>query len=172
MTLSIDNVKIKYSQEGYLPNYPPHLISDEEMFNAFLNEGDISYFYDKYPLINQSLSDEYKNLVEAIKYHINKFLDSDIDLPNWVYSYMLGEVVHQYSDVRDKHYLLINLGCDNIEDDITSEAQLACYKTSETWVKKLNYSDRYDSNGFNFRPPTMFGEPHVIKAIRLNEVNV
>ena len=32
----LDNVKIKYIQEGYLPNYPYHLISDIEAFNAFL----------------------------------------------------------------------------------------------------------------------------------------
>ena len=31
-----DVIKQMYTLEGYLPNYPPHLISDEEMFEAFL----------------------------------------------------------------------------------------------------------------------------------------
>ena len=31
-----DVIKIKLSREGYLPDYPPHLISDEEMCRAFI----------------------------------------------------------------------------------------------------------------------------------------
>ena len=37
MSLLTDYIKIKYSQEGYLPNYPYHLLSDKECMNAFLS---------------------------------------------------------------------------------------------------------------------------------------
>ena len=37
-----DLIKIKYIREGYLPNYPYHMISDEEVFNAFINPDYIS----------------------------------------------------------------------------------------------------------------------------------
>ena len=37
MSLLHDIIKIKYTRLGYLPNYPYHLISDEEMFNAFID---------------------------------------------------------------------------------------------------------------------------------------
>ncbi len=34
--LTHDIIKIQYSREGYLPDYPYHMISDREMFNAFI----------------------------------------------------------------------------------------------------------------------------------------
>lgn len=37
MSLVHDLIKIKYVREGYLPNYPYHLISDSEMCDAFIN---------------------------------------------------------------------------------------------------------------------------------------
>ena len=232
MSLAIDNIKIRYSQEGYLPNYPPHLISDEEMCDAFINNS-ICYFDDNYPLINPGLIQEYRVLKASIRYHISRFLDIDSsdwsDLPAWVYSYMMGQVVGPNSTDADRHYFLVGIGYDNIDDEITSGSQVACYKMSKQWVDKLSSVYRtpiefeYDeqvftaelkngtlvidnvrtdiiaainsgkiylpeSSGVAFepgtaivsgmetrvgvtylRPPTMFGEPHVIKQIRLNE---
>lgn len=200
-----DIIKIKYSNEGYLPNYPPHLISDEEMCNAFLYN-EYSYFYDTYKLVNNSLTYEYEELINSIKFHICRFLSSyepwRKDLPDWVYSYMLGEVVNQSRDQRDRHYLLVGLLSDNIDDELDSKSQYQCYQMSKKYVNKLSKQDKFlnldselaqydksaqdiinselndkykitrDSNNVvNLRPPTMFGEPHVIKLIRLNEVN-
>lgn len=36
MSLINDTIKIKYVREGYMQNYPPHLLSDKEMVDAFL----------------------------------------------------------------------------------------------------------------------------------------
>lgn len=228
MMLASNVVKIKYSDAGYLPNYPPHLISDEEMCQAFLTN-EISYFYDTYMLVEPGLIREYNKLLNAFRFHIARYLSKieawQQDLPSWVWSYMLGEVVHQESVQQDKHYLLTGLGCDNIDDDITPESQILCYKRSYDWVAKLSKNlkilnvkseidkifknlpdelfykyveiifselkrwgvkntetwtiEDYRKPGLmdtskydiNIRPPAMFGEPHVIKLIRLSEAD-
>lgn len=163
-------IKINLSKEGYLPNLPPHLISDSEMCDAFLpklgsdDHENPSYFYDNYPCISDSLSAEYEELVSCIDYHINQLRQSTQDmyiLPDWVYSYMLGRVVSVNSSIRDKHDLLVLLNLDNIDDNFTEAAALSCLSISREWLRKLP-SDR-----LNHRPPTMFGENHVIKSLRL-----
>ena len=202
--LSKDNIKIKYSEEGYLPNFPPHLISDEEMCQAFLTN-EFSYFYDNYPLLTDTLSDSYQELLNAIRYHIVRLVSKvegfQRDLPNWVYSYMLGQVINDNSDQQDRHYFLVGINRDNIEDIMTPEAQVQCYEFSSKWVNKLDKSVKVENINKVFsslpkesqdiaskelekwevefsgsgeivtRPPTMFGEPHVIKLIRINEVS-
>ena len=40
MSFIHDIIKIKYSKLGYLPSYPYNLISDKEMFQAFINLSD------------------------------------------------------------------------------------------------------------------------------------
>lgn len=160
MNLTHDSIKIKYINEGYLPNFPYHMISDEEMCKAFMNTEEKSgYFYDNYPLLDDSLKDEYDELVRCINSELNKLIelnDEDYEMPDWVYSYMLGSVVSINSDTLDIHDMLVMMGIDNIDDEFTSEAEKECLKYSNNWVS------RYDD-----RPPTMFGEPHVIKILRL-----
>lgn len=167
MSLIHDNIKIKYVEEGYLPDYPYHLISDEEMCQAFiLNQ--FNYFDDNYPLVANDLSEEYRVLKEALIYHINTFIESDEDdkvLPDWVYSYMIGSTISVNSDERDRHDLLVLLNCDNIDDEITEKCQKSCYKESKEWLRKLLKSEAA------VRPPTMFGEPHVIKSLRIKIQN-
>lgn len=154
--LAIDNIKIKYSQEGFLPNYPPHLISDEEMCEAFLpnlnsDSKAFSYFKHTYKLTNDNLADEYECLMNALRFHIARFLSSvesfKVDLPDWVYSYMLGQVVNRFSDVEDRHYFLVGINRDNMDDILTPESQLACYRISERYVNKLDkYTRFFDVN--------------------------
>ena len=175
-----DIIKIKYIREGYLPNYPPHLISDEEMCDAFLPykydsedpmsgfddsmEVELNYFRDTYPLLSDNLEKEYVTLVSEIAYHLNIMkttLQSDYVLPDWVYSYMLGSVVSVDSPIKDRHDLFVLLGTDNLYDEFNAECSSACYSESEEWLKKLPPSQR------EHRPPTMFGEPHVIKSLRI-----
>ena len=214
--LAVDNIKIKYSEEGYLPDYPSHLISNEEMCEAFLpsnaavksaqesGETIWSYFEMTYPLVNQELQSEYDTLVNAIKYHFVRFLtkvDSFYsDLPNWVYSYMMGHVVNHQSSQEDRHYFLSGIGMDNIDDIINADVQLQTYKFSQKWYNKLSPSSKisnlatvlsdlssndqsiltkefekwgvvFESNdNIIIRPPSMFGEQNLIKLIRLNEV--
>jgi hypothetical protein len=99
MSLIHDIIKIKYTRLGYLPNYPYHLISDAEMFDAFINlsgtddsSGSSDYverfFTDYYPnpfyeedIIyvgpsgkQISLSDEYNRLKQYIITTINDYL--------------------------------------------------------------------------------------------------
>lgn len=203
-----DLIKIHLVREGYLPNYPYHLISDEEMCDAFFNKDgeSMSYFHSKYPkdigsnvgasyvlkdCKGKPILDEYgKQIVEtpyeglerAISYYMDKLKNSKDDiciLPDWVYSYMLGFVVSTHSDALDIHDLIKPLGVDNIDDEFTKEAASACYKTSKLWIQdRLIDFWEHDDKGIkvgscpgcqNLRPPTMFGEPHVIKSIRLND---
>lgn len=210
-----DIIKIKYIREGYLPNYPPHLISDEEMCDAFLKypEGeatstylitstsqylsmkshkrlqigesggdpsedawqrfmkstDVMWFKDKYPLVDPNMESEYRALVEDIVYHINEFKMSTLDdrmLPNWVYSYMLGEVLSVESNIYDLHDMLVMLGVDNIDDEFTAIAQQACYQESKAWLNK------YSNIALSHRHPSLFGAPHVLKSLRLSNLEL
>ena len=195
-------VKIKFVSEGYLPNWPYHLISDEEMLDAFLtypwydyrtedekknnivldadeiwarflHGTEVCYFRDKYSLYPNSkcgthsaLIEEssYRELVEAIAYHIavaKASYNDDVELPDWVYAYMLGSTVGPSTNQLDMHYTLTMLDTDNDFDEFTPEAASACYKISKRWLAKYPNLDH--------RPPTMFGEPHVIKYLRLQE---
>lgn len=199
-----DIIKIKYSDEGYLPDYPPHLISDEEMCEAFLNTHTYSYFYDHYELLTNDLYYEYEELINALKFHLCRFLSKvevwKSDLPDWVYSYMLGEVVGDHSVIQDRHYFLVGIGRDNIDDVMTPESQKACYEMSRKYVNKIPKQDKYmimdeilkeydddvkakilkefeefgvkfdDISRILYRPPSMFGEQNIIKLIRLSEV--
>lgn len=205
-----DLIKIHLVREGYLPNYPYHLISDEEMCDAFFNKADESksYFHATYPKdIASDVGDSYiltdckgkpildangkkitetpyQGLERVIEYYMNKLKNSKDDiyvLPDWIYSYMLGSVISTQSDTLDIHDLIKPLGVDNIDDVFTKEAADACYKTSKLWIKsRLIDVWEHNDKGIesdecpgcqNLRPPTMFGEPHVIKSIRLDDVS-
>lgn len=170
-----DLIKIKLTNAGYLMNYPYHMISDTEMCDAFLS-GNTGYFYDAYPCLDSSLRTEYTNLVKAIKYHMHCLKTTKDDfytLPDWVYSYMLGEVISVNSDTKDIHDLLVPLGVDNIDDEFTPEASVACSLTSKQWLKQTRVVDivEFEGEEIDSRPPTMFGEPHVIKSIRLQDIS-
>ena len=185
MTLIHDIIKIKYVNLGYIKkNYPYHLISDKEMFNAFIDLGDTDFnntttmidpsvrFFDDYypnPFADEdfdykgtSLSAEYMKLKQYIKDAINAQMDQinqgqEVVLPNWIYTYMLGEVVYQQSEYLDIQDTLVLLKCFNIDNEFTKAACVSCYAISLAYVSML-------SSG---RPATMFGEPHVIKSLRL-----
>lgn len=189
MSLLTDYIKIKYSEEGYLPNYPYHLLSDKECMNAFLS-GEVvqgstvlsykdmlntcsnlsGYFVDTYiePMIEQledntfPYDEKYStSFVEFISFMIktlNSFDNID-DLPYWLQSYMVGKVVGPNSDIRDKHDLLVLLDVDNLDDEFRFDSSYACYIASSKWVKKLDRTE--------YRPPSPFGELHVIKYGRL-----
>lgn len=162
------NIKILYVQEGYLPNYPYHLISDIEMCDAFLNDTNTGFFYDKYPNNFEGLQEQYEQLVSDIQYHLTKFKTDalgEYKLPNWVLSYMSGNVISSESSLYDIHDLLSLLNIQNIDDIFTEEAALKCYDISKKWIKRLSISDS------EHRPATIFGEPHVIKALRLLQVS-
>lgn len=163
-----DTVKIRLIQRGYLPNYPYHLISDSEMADAFLSSG-VCYFYDEYPLLDDNLSVQYKELVESIQYHLDILKNSDdgtMLLPDWIYSYMLGSTISVNSSIDDIHDLLVMLNVDNIDDVFTPIAQKSCYEVSKAWLRKLPASE------LDHRPPSLFGEPHVLKSLRLQSVSL
>lgn len=172
-----NTIKIKYSRLGYLPDYPPHLISDEEMFDVFLpfktvqnahneiNEKELCVFKDFYPNILGEMDEKYNELIDNIAYHINivktKNRD-DLKLPDWIYTYMLGEALSPttstYNDLQSV-YDLLNIKMES--DSYNEYIYKACYNVSEYWLS------RYPVGALNHRPPTMFIEPHVLKALRL-----
>lgn len=194
MTLAHDIIKIKYVNLGYIKkNYPPHLISDEEMFNAFIDLGTgfkssmidptVHFFDDYYPnpfdpsdtyerknasgevieVIN--LYDVYTGLkqyiIDSIKDHlayVGTTEAADHIVPDWIYTYMLGEVIYQKSEYLDIYDTLALLKCSNIDNIFTKQACIACYATSLTYISTLTTG---------VRPPSVFGEPHVIKNLRL-----
>lgn len=179
-------VKIKLINEGYLPNFPYHLISDNEMCDAFLlktvNTNGIviksGYFYDAYPCLVSEYSGDnnvYDNLERSIRYHIHclkNSSDSEYTLPDWVYSYMLGKTVSILSDAQDIHDLIYPLGVDNIDDEFTADASKKCFEESKKWLKSKNEQYvLFEHIETDLRPPTMFGEPHVIKSIRLSSLS-
>jgi hypothetical protein len=197
MSLTHDLIKIKYVRLGYLPNYPYHLISDQEMFDAFIDlsndglssSGDTSdverFFEDYYPnpfeeedIVIQgaggeqiSLNSEYLRLRAYIINTINQHLahvgtaeEDSYTIPAWIYTYMLGEVIYNVPgnpddfQYRDMHDLLVLLDADNIENEMTPEICKLCYMKSTKYISTLTTG---------IRPPTVFGEPHVIKQLRL-----
>ena len=190
-----DILKIKYVSLGYIKkNYPYHLISDEEMFNAFIDLGtgfesslidpNVRFFDMNYPnpfetqdyiyqktnadgeVIEEiSLRGVYNKLKDYIISSINKYLqyygtseESEHLVPDWVYTYMLGEVIYQQSDYLDIEDILALLDCSNLDNKFTKDACVKCF------IISLNYISTLTSG---IRPPTIFGEPHVIKNLRM-----
>lgn len=229
-----DLIKIKFIREGYLPNYPYHMISDSEMFNAFLNPDyagssdmeESQYFYYAYPMIIDSTSEVKKawiSLRKSIMYHIQMYkyqsqlLKCDncdeylwmseslkkkkcpicgqslsiaqYEIPDWVYSYMLGAVIGPRSTVLDIHDIILPMNVDNIDDEFGAEQAHACYEVSKNWINKTGSSKIHtitedDMNRLHLpailfsigdiislRPVTIYGESHVIKSIRLTQVS-
>lgn len=183
MSFLDDIVKIKYVREGYLPDYPPEFHSLSELYAAFLpypvddtktsdelweqfrSEAKSCWFSDTYPLVDRSLEAKYRALVEDISYHLQANLAANgaLMLPDWVYSYMLGATIGPMSPKLDIHDLLVLLGCDNISDEFTVTAANQCYEISDQWLRRLaNITAAH-------RSPTIFGEPHVIKSLRLQQ---
>lgn len=191
-----DIIKIKYVRLGFITkNFPYHLISDEEMFNAFIEvdkdykstliDTDVRFFDNYYPnpfneddtyqkknaagdVIEEiNLYDAYNSLKEYIRKAIENYLkyygtsvESEYQIPDWVYTYMLGEVVYQKSDYLDIQDTLALLGCSNLDNEFTKEACVACFATSLGYVSTLTTGSR---------PASVFGEPHVIKCLRLED---
>ena len=188
-----DIIKINYVKLGYIKkNYPYHLISDEEMFNAFIDLGTgftsslidekARFFNNYYPnpfakedytyekkdskgevVAEISLSSEYSKLKQYIVDTINNYLarqgtPTETVLPDWIYTYMLGEVVYQRSEYLDIQDTLDLLECSNLDNIFTREACIKCYLVS------INYTA---SLAAGIRPATVFGEPHVIKYLRM-----
>jgi hypothetical protein len=148
-----------------------------------LNTTFIGYFWDNYYNPDESnleLSNAHAKLVLAIQYHIDQYLSSvktdtqDIyTIPDWVYSYMLGAVVGPESSKLDIHDVIKPLGVDNVDDEFTAECAIACLSESKSWIRRKIYDtiviiDEDTGATLDTRPPTIFGEPHVIKSIRLN----
>lgn len=178
MSMIHDIIKIRFSELGYLPNIPYHLISDDEMCDAFIlrdPQDKPCYFYDYYPCVDDSLKSKYDALVEAIHYHIDQFKqssDPNKALPLWIYSYMNGATIGPQSDPLDIHDLILPLGCDNMDDEFNIQCANACYNASQAWLMKTTkrYAQLEDGTTIDTRPPTIFGEPHVVKYVRLLDV--
>lgn len=162
-----DYIKIKYTTEGYLENNPPYLISDKEMFNAFIQEDGSGFFADYYPCPGPEFNSAYVELKSYIVDKIQKFLNDGTEIPDWIYSYMIMRPITYQSDELNIYYLYELAGMKSLTSlaEFTPELADLCYQVSVDWIKRLpsRYADR---------PPTMFGETHVTKSLRLNQANV
>lgn len=190
--------KIQLSREGYLSEYPYHLISNSELADAFFEtqvtivdnniqvdasfensrdffhqnficdtswSPEVKYGYQKLHRAIQLIVGNWKYLQSASISHMT--LDTDdvqceltVDaLPDWVYSYILHKVICQRSSDADIHTLLDLLDIDNPLDEFSAEVAEKCYKVSAEWLAKFPQ--------IYHRPPSVFGEPHVIKSLRI-----
>ncbi len=159
-------VKIMYVNLGYLPNYPYHMISDAEMIEAFI--GETNYFDVMYPCPSESLREDYDKLKRSIEATLRDYLEDNISvIPDWIYSYMLGTTITYQSDCAEIEYLYELLGIQPAVSYETFDEQVAeaCLAVSKEWIKK-------QSSAVRFRVPTMFGEPHVIKSLRLASADI
>lgn len=171
MSLIHNTIKCKFVDEGWLPNYPFHMISDEEMCDAFLDPDNSSsdYFHVNYPCLDPKLQDDYDALIQAIRTNIDKCkasLGSEFVLPDWIYSYMLGAVISVNSSDMDIYDLISLVGLPTNDIAFDADLSISCLKYSKLWIDRARIADPVD------RPYSMFGEPHVIKCLRLNQVNM
>lgn len=151
-----DVVKINLSRNGYVPDYPPHLISRSEM-----KAGALAWIADMYPAPpNGYLAAEYNALISNVTDALSDFVNAEdeTELPDWIYAYLLGTVVGPNSDTTDRHNVLVLMGLDNVDDEFTLPVYKRCYEVSTQWLAKYGIVERM---------PTMFAEPHVIKYFRL-----
>lgn len=173
ITTTLNNIKIEYSTQGYLDDIPYHLISDKEMFDAFLSDSEECYFRVNYPQPDDTASEEvkeaYASLVHNISHHIQCYLEDvsrTYQVPDWIYSYMLGYCIGPMSKECDILYLQSLISPSQRPSGSFSNTTFeSILDISSSWVSKLRQSER------EYRPPTIFGEPHVVKSLRLrNEV--
>ena len=150
---------------GYLPGTPFYLISDAEMFEAFLKDEGV--FADYYPCPDEKFQECYDALLKFITDSILDHLANGTELPKWIYSYMMLRPITYSSPEADIAYLceLANVKNSNIVAEFSPEVAAICYEVSKKWIQKN--PARYDN-----RPPTMFGETHVTKSLRLDQANV
>lgn len=163
-----DTIKINLIRQGYLPNYPYHMISDIEMCKAFLDvDSHRGAFYDYYPLLDEAYEPEYTLLVDAINTQLmqcHDMFNDEIIFDDWVYSYMINSVVSVKSDIFDIEYLSKMLNLTTDFGVFSKEFYGPILEVSKEWIDKLPSASK--------RPPTIFGEPHVIKSLRLLDVQV
>ena len=107
--------------------------------------------------------------MNEMQYHINRCIDSSNHIhvvPDWVYSYMIGSTIGPNSNTYDIHDVLVMINMDNLEDEITIPIYEELYKVSVQAVNKLSEQEKLH------RPPTIFGEPHVVKLLRLEQAGI
>lgn len=201
-----DLIKINLIREGYLPNYPYHLISTEEMCDGFYWYLSTHYPQPKTAHSSDSITTAWETLCTAIVFYVQIMkYDSKYPIPNWVYSYMLGAVIGPKSNALDIHDLILPLGVDNLDDEFTVKQETACYEVSKSWIlqtkqntthkiteddivnyhlptsetpqddmvkKYLSTLTFYTGKTIQLRPATIFGEPHIIKSVRLSQLSI
>lgn len=216
--LTHDIAKMRYTDDGYLMNYPYHMISDTELFSAFMDNSGAGFFSDSYPMLSETehYVNAYHLLVLAIQYYIIAYeYDSTNTIPDWVYTYILGSSISIYSDSLDIHDLSLDLHTQNDGDEFTEACSAACLQESEDWLgNTINstviaatnmpaafktylesrlqqisidgttlydiYHADIEENGtlvhtadtIIARPATMFGEPHVLKSLRMKQITM
>jgi hypothetical protein len=175
------------------------MISDKEMILAFMGDDESGFFHDNYPRLIESESAlfRYNELKLTIGYNLAMYLactDSTYIIPDWVYSYMIGSTISVNSDYLDIHDLCVQLGISQSVDVFSAECSQACLDVSLSYLGSAsmndvmsipdNYKDDVESilrdmslyDWYHFegdkirkRPPTLFGEPHIIKTLRLRQ---
>lgn len=177
-----DSIKRLYSNMGYLPGYPYYMISDDEMFDAFLRED--GFFNDNYPCPYAepypntpfppeegpvpTMYDEYIKLRDYIATTIGQYQSGELEtIPDWIYSYMLGNCIGIRSDIADLYYLndLFRKDTTKGVPEFDETTATECFKVSYAWLKK-------QPTQTSQRPPSMFGELHVVKSLRLDQANI
>lgn len=194
----ISSLDLKESQYFYYA-YPMIDDAASEVKKAWISlRKSILYHIQMYKYQNQLLKcdscDEYLWMSNSIKRkrcpNCGQSLSiAQYKIPDWVYSYMLGTVIGPKSSVIDIHDIILPMNADNIDDEFGAEQAHACYEVSKNWINKIGAAKIYtiteeDVNrlhlptvlfstvdAISLRPITIYGEPHVIKSIRLSQVS-
>lgn len=186
-----DLIKIQYIRQGYLPNIPYHLISDDEMLNAFLGGiPDDGFMPDNY----DQMTDEELIVVLDFKYSklhgyfINRYpcpSDTNVNLKlayYWLIQSILDNIKYQSVGIyRIPDWIYSYMLGVPISDssDIRDKHNFLTlidmdniYDTfDEAAAKKCNeISTKYlKDHHITDRTPSVFGEPHVVKSARLED---
>lgn len=106
------------------------------------------YFVDTYNLLSMKNCKQYSNiqkcyveLIRAMLHYIDDLrssFDTDYVLPDWMYQYMLGSVIHENSSEKDRHDSLVLFDSDNIDDAFTAAFYDKVFISSKYCINKLN----------------------------------
>lgn len=156
-----------------------HTRTDDERWELYLNDASPSVFKDNYsvqsivgfssaePDVQSVLTSAYRVLVEGLVHQLDTYkasVDDNKVLPNWVYSYMLCSTLTYTSPTLELHDLQSLMNTQKHSDVFDTVTALNCYECSKVWVS------RHAQRGA--RCPTIFGEPHVLKYLRLKSAAV
>lgn len=134
------------------------------------------YFVDNYNLEGMktckqyfSMQQSYVELVRAMLHYTSDLRSSfelEYVLPNWMYQFMIGSVIHSTSPEKDRHDSLVLFEEDNIDDEFTPEFYDKVFMSSKYYIDKLPRTAVRLSEGLS---SDLYQYPDVIQETQSDE---